>query len=263
MKTFKSRIKSMKKMRLAVVFAALTVMFGFTSCLDDNGGDSRSMGQEIVKVSGAAGFYSFRSFGGYTLNPTNQSALQEMALNSPYALVAYYYDPSTVTQGFTQLDVEMASASEVKSGTVELGEAPEGGGNLPVYAVLNDSRGVPLIAEKSILFLPVTYYYANSSDQTELASELNSHSFTLYYEGEESVNGRMRLELCHNVTDSTVTRTGVGTEYRYFNIASALGSYESQFGSSPREIIVEFEQASVGSVNGSMNSITFEYKTSE
>ncbi|MDR3796016.1 hypothetical protein, partial [Phocaeicola sp.] len=84
----------MKKQRLVVAFAALLTMVGFSSCLNGEN-DPTVSPQELMRVNGGAGFYSFTSAYGYTVTPLNMSALSDLSLQS-YAIVQYSYDSSVL-----------------------------------------------------------------------------------------------------------------------------------------------------------------------
>lgn len=58
----------MKKQKLAVVFAALLTMVGFSSCLNGET-DPTASPREFMKVNGGVGYYSFTSSLGYTITP--------------------------------------------------------------------------------------------------------------------------------------------------------------------------------------------------
>ena len=83
----------MKKQKLAVVFAALLTMVGFSSCLNGET-DPTVSPQEFMKVNGGVGYYSFTSSLGYTITPANMSALKDVQLSTSYAYVIYSYDSS-------------------------------------------------------------------------------------------------------------------------------------------------------------------------
>lgn len=238
----------MKKQKLAVVFTALLAMAGFSSCLNGES-DPTVSPQELMKVNGVAGYYTFTSAYGYTVTPLNMSALGDLNLES-YAIVQYSYDSSLLEWNESK-DVTINNVLGIKDETV-IAQAPgEGAGNAPVYSI--SASGVePMYFDKYNLFIPVTYYYHSSSDTDELKEELNSHSFTLYYDpnDEETTDTRLVLHLRHKVTDTEVTRTEYGTEYRHFNIASVLSSYASLHGvSMPDKIVLKFEQSSAPDYN--------------
>ena len=81
----------MKKMKLAVVFAALVSVFGFSSCLNDSGGASGpDFCNVFVTVTGdeLLGYKFYADFGS-VLIPTSQSAAQLSLKNVKRAIVAF------------------------------------------------------------------------------------------------------------------------------------------------------------------------------
>lgn len=71
----------MKKMKLAVVFAALVSVFGFSSCLnsDDNGNGGWDYADYVTVVQGYLGNTVLKTDGGLTLTPLNSSILSVLS----------------------------------------------------------------------------------------------------------------------------------------------------------------------------------------
>lgn len=69
----------MKKMKLAVAFAALVSVFGFSSCLDSGEGGPTYDGADFVTVKEAMGFPYLASESGLTLNPVSSTVLSQLA----------------------------------------------------------------------------------------------------------------------------------------------------------------------------------------
>lgn len=243
----------MKKQKLAVAFAALLTMVGFSSCLNGDN-DPTVSPQELMRVNGGTGFYSFTSAYGYTVTPLNMSDLSNLSLQS-YAIVQYSYD-SSVLEWNEDKKVTVNNVVSIKD-DFTFPKAPEAdAGNAPLYTI-SSSMAQPMYFDKYNLFIPVTYYYKNSSDSDDLKAELNSHSFALYYDPNdaESTDGKLLLHLRHKVADTEVQRSDYGTEYRHFNITSVLSSYASAHRvSMPDKLVIEYERSS---------SSSYENKTSE
>lgn len=250
----------MKKMKLAALFVAAASMVGFTSCLDGDT-DTTRYGNEIMKVSGAFGYYNFQSNGGYSVVPVNSSDLAELTLSNPFAWVYYSYDSSTVTENAPSLDAQIISVTEIKTSAVSVAAATDDDGNAPIYDVPNLVGGDhPLCYDQNSLFLPLAYYYAASDDKDKLEAELNAHTFTLYYNEEKSTEAVMFLQLRHDVTDTSVNRTTRGGEYRYFPIASLLSTYRTTYSSLPPKITVEYVQSNSSEMTStSTKSISFDF----
>lgn len=81
----------MKKMKLAVVFAALVSVFGFSSCLNSDGGSNMPTFQAAVTVTGDEILgYRLYADNGSILIPTSQSAAQLPGLkNVKRAILAF------------------------------------------------------------------------------------------------------------------------------------------------------------------------------
>lgn len=107
----------MKKQKLAVVFAALLTMVGFSSCLNGEN-DPTVYPQELMKVNGIAGYYTFTSAYGYTITPLNMSALSDLSLGS-YAIVQYSYD-SSLLEWDESKDVTINNVVNIQDGMVFL-----------------------------------------------------------------------------------------------------------------------------------------------
>lgn len=255
------RKQSMKKQKWAVFFAALLAMVGFSSCLNGEN-DPTAYPQEIMKVNGGGGYYTFTSAYGYTVTPVNMSALSGVTLDS-YAIVQYSYDSSLVEWNANK-DVTITNVVNIKDDKA-MPMAPDAdSGNAPVYAI-SGTMVSPTYFDRYNLFVPVTYYYKNSSDKNDLQSELNSHSFVLYYDTSESgsASGTLLLHLRHKVTDPSVQRNEYGTEYRHFNLTPVLNSYANLHnGSMPDKIVIEYEKSSSSSYeNVSSDRVEIQYKS--
>lgn len=110
----------MKKMKLAVVFAALVSVFGFSSCLD-SGGDSRQPNYLHVTVTGDEFLgYNLYADGGGILKPTitNMKQLGDWK-NIKRATVGFYYldDPLPEFSETTKYNVEVFGFQELFGGS--------------------------------------------------------------------------------------------------------------------------------------------------
>lgn len=251
----------MKKQKLAVIFAALLTMVGFSSCLNGEN-DPTVYPQELMKVNGIAGYYTFTSAYGYTITPLNMSALSDLSLGS-YAIVQYSYDSSLLEWNESK-DVTIQNVVGIKEGGT-VSQAPgDNAGNAPLYAI-SSSMAQPMYFDKYNLFIPVTYYYKSSSDKDDLQAELNSHSFVLYYNSNdtEAIDGKLLLRLRHKVTDTEAKREDYGTEYRHFDITNILSAYSSVHGASmPEKIVIEFEKSQSSSYDKvASEKVEIDYKS--
>lgn len=242
----------MKKTKLAVLFAALMVMLGLSSCLGDP--DPYFTGTEIMKVKGFIGLYSFESAGKYTVEPTNAEAITS-EIDSEYAIVTYKYDSRTLTQGSNKIQGEILNLLPINDFGFTSGEMKT---NAPIHTV----GATVNFFDKTNVFINLTYYYKDSSNATDLTAELDKHQFNIYKptaEEDEDVNDNtMVLYLYHTVADPDINkeRTSTGTETRHFNLNYVLG------GSEPEMIIIKFKQSSYSTMDDARESeIRIEYKS--
>lgn len=233
----------MKKQKWAAVCAALLMATGFSSCLDGEN-DPTVHPVELMKVNGSMGYYTFESAGGYTVTPTNMSALENVTFQGRYALVQYSYD-SSLLEWNEDKNATIENLTSIKDDYAYAQSPAEEDANAPIYAISSQYSN-PVYYDKYNLFIPVTYFYKASEDKDELQSELNSHSFALYYDPNDpdAVDGKLLLRLRHKVNDAEVKREETGTEYRHFDLTSILSSYGAEM---PEKIVIEFEKSSSAS----------------
>lgn len=92
-------------------------MVGFSSCLNGEN-DPTVYPQELMKVNGVVGYYTFTSAYGYTITPLNMSALSSLDLDS-YAIVQYSYD-SSLLEWDESKDVTINNVVNIQDGMVFL-----------------------------------------------------------------------------------------------------------------------------------------------
>ena len=134
----------MKKQKLAVIFAALLTMVGFSSCLNGEN-DPTVSPQELMKVNGVAGYYTFTSAYGYTITPLNMSALSSLNLGS-YAIVQYSYD-SSLLEWDESKDVTINNVVNIQDEMVVAQAPEEEDGNAPIYTI-SSSMAQPIYFDK-------------------------------------------------------------------------------------------------------------------
>lgn len=105
------------KNKIGSRFAALLTMVGFSSCLNGEN-DPTVYPQELMKVNGVVGYYTFTSAYGYTITPLNMSALSSLDLDS-YAIVQYSYD-SSLLEWDESKDVTINNVVNIQDGMVFL-----------------------------------------------------------------------------------------------------------------------------------------------
>lgn len=242
----------MKKAKFAVLFTALMVMLGLSSCLGDP--DPYFTGTEIMKVKGFIGLYSFESAGKYTVEPTNAEAITS-EINTEFAVVTYKYDTRTIAQGASSIQGEILNLLPINDFGFTSGEMES---NAPIHTV----GATVNFFDKTNVFINLTYYYKDSSSATDLTTELDKHQFNIYRataEEDSDVNDNtMVLYLYHTVADPEINdeRLRTGTETRHFNLNYVLGNSE------PETIIIKFKQSSYSTMDEAKDSkIQINYKS--
>ncbi len=263
----------MKKQKLAVVFAALLTMVGFSSCLNGET-DPTVSPKEFMKVNGGVGYYSFTSSLGYTITPANMSALKDVQLSTSYAYVIYSYDSSLMELNEDK-SATINAVVGIRDGWAMPRATVEEDGNAPIYSLQNNTEliyyGYPAYLayyDKYNLFIPITYYYDSSEksgeDSEESGADIDTHSFALYYDSEEaSDKGTLLMHLRHKVINPDTKRDKTNTESVHFNIAAVLSAYTAKTGiSMPDKIVIEYEESQTSSYdNTTSNKLEFEYKS--
>lgn len=253
----------MKKQKLAVVFAALLTMVGFSSCLNGET-DPTVSPQEFMKVNGGVGYYSFTSSLGYTITPANMSALKDVQLSTSYAYVIYSYD-SSLMEWNEDKSATINTAVGIRDGWAMPRATVEEDGNAPILSLQNNigliSYFYPAYYDKYNLFIPITYYYDSSEESGE---DIGTHSFALYYDSEEaSDKGTLLMHLRHKVINPAIKREKTNTESVHFNIAAVLSAYTAKTGiSMPDKIVIEYEESQTSSYdNTTSDKLEIEYKS--
>lgn len=245
----------MKKLKGAVMIAAVMGMLGFTSCLDGDGENVYS-GGGFVTTQGFDGAYSFRFSDGSSVVPTNQELLEgKLPAGYTYYYIQYSFtsEENTGAETSKSINAEINYLVPIKTDQA-VPAAPSGtSGNAPVIGVNTLSGASFGYYDRNNIFVPISYAYKSSGDEDELDAEYASHRFFLYYDTQNTnlTKDRMYVELRHTVDDPSLNdkRTSVTGEWRHFNIQQIVSMHQSKFGTSelPDQIVVEYEQASSGS----------------
>lgn len=251
----------MKKMKLAVLLTAFMAMVGLSSCMGES--DPYTTAMEIMKVDGYMGFYSFRSAGGYTVNPTNAADLTASLESGKYAHVTYKFDTRTVTQGTKKLDAEILGLMPIDDMEPANGNTEP---NAPIMGMVNSDGSLwysdkAMFFDKTNIFINVGYFYRYSSKPEERQAELDKHAFYLYTltsEEDKDVNEKTTvLRLVHIVKDpeNNKERTATGYETHHVNLSQYISD-------EPDKIIIKFDQSSSSSMdNASDNKVEINYKS--
>lgn len=246
----------MKKTKFAVLLTAFMAVLGLSSCLGEP--DPYNTVTEIMKVDGFMGFYSFKSSGGYSVEPTNSSVFNS-SIDANFAWVTYKYDTRTtvINENNKTIDAEiqyLLPINEIEPGYGAM-EA-----NAAMFAVSESVK----FYDKTNIFIDLTYYYESSNDQDDLTEELGKHDFYLTKataeEDEDVADDTMVLFLTHMVADAdnNEDRKAKGTETRHFNLDYVLQ------GSVPEKILIKFKQNSSSIEAGDKaddSKIEIEYKS--
>lgn len=246
----------MKKMKLAVLGAAIVAMTGFSSCLDSDT-NNISTGMEFVKnSSGIGGFYRFENSVGLMLEPNNQSQWAETSISTPYAIIQYQYSPDSIKQNSKRLPITLQGMAPVTESAYlpTSGEGEETWANAPLYQV--GLAAFPYF-DKDNLFLGVQYY-AKTNDDGEVAdSEKNGeHQFALYCAKteEDAIKGsNLILYVLHKVNNTGVNserKSSKGFDYVHFRLSEAISWYKSQkSGELPEQLVIKYKVPSTASGN--------------
>lgn len=246
----------MKKTKFAVLLTAFMAVLGLSSCLGEP--DPYNTVTEIMKVDGFMGFYSFKSSGGYSVEPTNSSVFNS-SIDANFAWVTYKYDTRTtvINENNKTIDAEiqyLLPINEIEPGYGAM-EA-----NAAMFAVSESVK----FYDKTNIFIDLTYYYESSNDQDDLTEELGKHDFYLTKataeEDEDVTDDTMVLFLTHMVADAenNEDRKAKGTETRHFDLNYVLQ------GSVPEKILIKFKQNSSSIEAGDKaddSKIEIEYKS--
>ena len=245
----------MKKLKGAVMIAAVMGMLGFTSCLDGDGENVYS-GGGFVTTQGFDGAYTFRYSDGSSVVPTNQELLEgKLPAGYTYYYIQYSFtsEENTGAETSKSINAEINYLAPIKTDQAVPAAPTEDAGNAPVLGV-NKISGISFgYYDRNNIFIPISYTYKSSGDEDELDAEYASHSFTLYYDAQytSQAKDRMYVELRHTVTDPSINdeRTSSTGEWRHFNIASLVATHQSKFGTSelPDQIIVRYKYRGISS----------------
>lgn len=236
----------MKKTRLAVFFAALISVLGLTSCLNGSN-DGSGVGQAWVKVSGVAGFYTFKTADGYTINLTNPGSLTS-DLGADYAYLIYQYDETSLVESSKEMNVALTGCMPIKTADAYMSveQMDSVYANAPVSSV-SEQTG-PLFWDKENVFIPISYFITQTSDDTSKNTELNKHRFQIYYDINGGADNELILKLRHNVADPDINNKRLVSiwEYKHFNLSTALNAFATAKGREPSSITIEYEKGYSG-----------------
>lgn len=250
----------MKKQKLAVVFAALLTMVGFSSCLNsEDDGITEIVDYAEVSTS-SFGSVSFNSMYGWVCVPDKSLATTP---ESQLAYIAYRYedaDLQSITSGTSDsknLSVTLLQdpvyLKRLDCSTTTL---PEETKTVSIYSL--GERDALVWGNNKYLILAPTIFLKKGTTSENLSTELLNHRLTLYYlsaEGDEDAN-TLKLYLRYEIsgigessTEETDDKESWASDYNiqytnvsYVNLQPIISMYKSTHsGSDPEKVTVEYE----------------------
>ena len=230
----------MKKINLAVLFAAIIAMFSLSSCLDTVEDDGTRTGTYFVKVVSMMGVTYFQDVQGNKFSPSTPLT----DVKSDMALVSLTYNVNDLqTNGdYTVVTVNGEPQYIDRVNSVTKPETPTW--NAPLASLEGDYAKMGFW-DANTLIVPVYFYYDASSDD-KLEEELAKHEFEYYVVDDESeyTEGILYIAFRHRVNDlgEKPTRNRVGSMYKYMNLSNEIAQYKQKHGSLPKQVTLEIEQ---------------------
>lgn len=243
----------MSKFNLKTLIIVGLIATVSSSCIksdDSYGNKARAL--EYMEVSDNN---TFKSLNGYTLNVLNQ--VDDYNAKGRFALVSYEYDYEDVYNDMTSLDVNLVKAVAIETKDAIIEQELNLESNAPIYKIytnngtLNSYRYVYNSDYKYTIFfwdefdmiLPI-YCLVKYGSENDVTAELNSHSYALTYNVDDSdaSDGELVFKLIHNVTDDSLNGER-NTEYVsaiHFNLNGAISSYAAKYGVRPSKLVVKY-----------------------
>ena len=238
-----------------VLLLAMVAMVGLSSCFGE--GDPTSTGQEFVRVDSYMGLITLKSAAGYEIKPSNSMDVPK--LNGPFAQVLYQYNRDEVTSTMTVLNAKILYAEDILQ--IPVLDENRYEENAPMAGIMDGAATMVKFYDKNNIFLPLSFYYKQSSDQTVQNNEVKSHHFELkQIENDSAVEDAVTLRLTHHVDDPSIDgdRKSVGTMYEHIDLSRVLA------GKKPTKLIIKYKRAgsnaSMENAQESLSSITINYK---
>lgn len=246
----------MKKQKLAVVFAALLTMVGFSSCLNSEDDGIREWGG-YFEVNNTYGSVNFVDPTGIQLVP-NKTIIDAPA-SSALAYINYQYK-----------DDDMAQIEQTKKLPVTLLQdpvylkrldcltttLPEETKTVSIYSL--GERDALVWGNNKYLILAPTIFLKKGTTSENLSTELANHSLRLYYLSSEDDEAAKTLKLYlryeisgigGSSTDEADETESWASDYNiqytnvsYVNLQNVISMYKSAHGGSePEKVTVEYE----------------------
>lgn len=239
----------MKKQKLAVVFAALLTMVGFSSCLKDDG-ISRSVG--YFEVNSELGSVTFSDVLGLKLVPNQVITTSS---NSKLAYIYYQYNDADYTADTKNLPITLLENPVFLTDLGSISSMlPDENETVSLYSL---GDGGVWGYNKYLILAPAIYLKKGTTSEN-LSTELANHSLRLYYLSSEDDEAAKTLKLYlryeisgigGSSTDEADETESWASDYNiqytnvsYVNLQPVISMYKSTHsGSEPEKVTVEYE----------------------
>lgn len=243
----------MKKQKLAVIFAALLTMAGFSSCLNsEDDGISEYYG--YLEVNSGWGNVTFSTPDGLQFIPNKTVTT---TASSKLAFVYCQYNDVDLTAETKKLPVTLLRDPVYLK---DLGYAestlPDVTSTVSLYSLGENGGGI--WGYNKYLVLTPAYFLKKGTTDENLSTELVNHNLKVYYvPAEDNVTTKtLKLYLRYQLTgiDDSSTEEGAETseawanDYTvkysdavYVSLSSLLAQYENAHGEKPEKLEVDYE----------------------
>lgn len=243
----------MKKQKLAVIFAALLTMAGFSSCLNsEDDGISEYYG--YLEVNSGWGNVTFSTPDGLQFVPNKTVTT---TASSKLAFVYCQYNDVDLTAETKKLPVTLLRDPVYLK---DLGYAestlPDVTSTVSLYSLGENGGGI--WGYNKYLVLTPAYFLKKGTTDENLSTELVNHNLKVYYvPAENNVTTKtLKLYLRYQLTgiDDSSTEEGAETseawanDYKvkysdavYVSLSSLLAQYENAHGEKPEKLEVDYE----------------------
>jgi hypothetical protein len=243
----------MKKQKLAVIFAALLTMAGFSSCLNsEDDGISEYYG--YLEVNSGWGNVTFSTPDGLQFVPNKTVTT---TASSKLAFVYCQYNDVDLTAETKKLPVTLLRDPVYLK---DLGYAestlPDVTSTVSLYSLGENGGGI--WGYNKYLVLTPAYFLKKGTTDENLSTELVNHNLKVYYvPAEDNVTTKtLKLYLRYQLTgiDDSSTEEGAETseawanDYKvkysdavYVSLSSLLAQYENAHGEKPEKLEVDYE----------------------
>lgn len=243
----------MKKQKLAVIFAALLTMAGFSSCLNsEDDGISEYYG--YLEVDSGWGNVTFSTPDGLQFVPNKTVTT---TASSKLAFVCCQYNDVDLTAETKKLPVTLLRDPVYLK---DLGYAestlPDVTSTVSLYSLGENGGGI--WGYNKYLVLTPAYFLKKGTTDENLSTELVNHNLKVYYvPAEDNVTTKtLKLYLRYQLTgiDDSSTEEGAETseawanDYKvkysdavYVSLSSLLAQYENAHGEKPEKLEVDYE----------------------